>query len=140
VSELAALVAAGSGETASAHPEAVSAALACLDRFTAAFNACDVAGMDAELHFPHTMLAGAEPLVWRGPGQHPQDLFASLKALGWAATRYEAREPVLAADDKVHVVVTYTRRRADGSILSEHRNLWVVTRLRGRWGIAWRSY
>ena len=139
MSELAALVAAGSG-AAPAHPEAVSAALACLDRFTAAFNACDVAAMDAELHFPHTMLAGAEPLVWHEPGQHPPDLFASLKAVGWACTRYEAREPVLAADDKVHVLVSYTRRRADGSVLSEHRNLWVVTRLRGRWGIAWRSY
>ena len=139
MSELAALVAAGSGE-ASAHAEAVSAALACLDRFTAAFNACDADAMDAELHFPHTLLAGAEPLVWHEPGRHPRELFASLKALGWATTQYEAREPVLAADDKVHVLVRYTRRRADGSLLSDHTNLWIVTRRRGRWGLACRSY
>ena len=44
--------------------QAVAAASDCLDRFTAAFNARDVDGMDRELHFPHVMLSGAEVLVW----------------------------------------------------------------------------
>jgi len=117
-----------------------ASAEACLDRFTAAFNACDVAGMDAELHFPHTLLSGAQRLEWASPGQHPADFFDTLRATGWARTRYESKQPVLASGDKVHFVVAYTRRNARGETISTHHNLWVVTRREGRWGIALRSY
>lgn len=117
-----------------------AAASACLDRFTAAFNAGDLAGMDAELHFPHTLLSGAQRLVWDSPGQHPPDFFTQLRATGWASTRYESKEAVLASADKVHFVLTYTRRHASGEVLSTHHNLWIATRLDGRWGIALRSY
>ncbi|REN14638.1 hypothetical protein DSI41_16625, partial [Mycobacterium tuberculosis] len=57
------------------HAAAIEAASACLDRFTAAFNAADTHGMDAELHFPHVMLSGAQRLDWVGPGQHPPGFF-----------------------------------------------------------------
>ena len=120
--------------------EALQAASACLDRFTAAFNACDTAAMDAELQFPHVMFSGAQRLEWQAPGQHPADFFARLKATGWARTAYVAKDAVLAAPDKVHFVVTYTRHDAAGSVLSTHRNLWVATCRAGRWGIVLRSY
>ena len=68
------------------HAAVVAAASACLDRFTAAFNASDTRGMDAELHFPHTMLSGAQRLDWPAPGRHPVDFFDTLKASGWAST------------------------------------------------------
>jgi hypothetical protein len=128
-----------SGSAAST-PQAIGPASACLDRFTAHFNACDPAGMDAELHFPHVLLSGAELVVWDGPGGHPADFFDRLRASGWRETRYEAKEPVLASEDKVHFVVTYTRCGDGGEVLSTHRNLWIVTRKSGRWGIALRSY
>lgn len=117
-----------------------TAASACLDRFTAAFNAGDLAGMDTELHFPHTLLSGAQRLVWDSPGQHPSDFFEQLRATGWASTRYESKEALLASADKVHFVLTYTRRNASDEVLSTHHNLWIVTRLDDRWGIALRSY
>jgi len=119
---------------------AVEQALACLDRFTAAFNAQDLAGMDAQLHFPHTLLGGAETLVWERPGSHPPDFFAQLRGTGWASTRYESRQPVLASKDKVHLVVCYTRRSRLDEELSRHQNLWVVARRAGAWGIVLRSY
>jgi hypothetical protein len=34
----------------------------------------------------------------------------------------------------------YSRNRADGSIITQHRNLWIVTWQDGRWGIKQRSY
>ena len=128
-----------SGIVASA-PHVIGPASACLDRFTAHFNACDLVGMDAELHFPHILLSGAELVVWNGPGEHPADFFDRLRASGWRETRYEAKEPVLASEDKVHFVVTYTRRGEAGVVLSTHRNLWIVTLKSDRWGIALRSY
>jgi hypothetical protein len=118
----------------------IQAAAACLDRFTAAFNACDTAAMDAELHFPHVMLSGAARVDWPAPGQHPADFFDKLKTTGWAHTKYLAKDPVLVSADKVHVVVVYTRDDAAGNVLSTHRNLWIATRVDGRWGISLRSY
>ena len=120
--------------------ELIQAASMCLDRFTAFFNACDTDGMDDELHFPHVMLSGSERLIWREAGQHPFDFFAKLQASGWHHTQYETKEPVLVSRDKVHFVVTYSRRNKSGGILTMHKNLWIVTRVSGKWGISLRSY
>lgn len=118
----------------------VEAASDCLDRFTECFNACDAIGMDGELHFPHVMLSGASRLDWLQPGQHSADFFTALKNSGWNHTRYESKEPVLVSQDKVHFVVTYSRRNSDGDVISMHKNLWILVRASGRWRICLRSY
>ena len=43
-------------------PDAVEEASRCLDQFTAAFNALDLVGMEAQLYFPHVMISGAHTL------------------------------------------------------------------------------
>ena len=96
--------------------------------------------MDAELHFPHQMYSGSQTLTWAQPGQHPHSFFADLKATSWTHTRYESILPVLVNRDKVHFVVEYSRRNAVDAVISLHRNLWIVTRMDARWGIALRSY
>lgn len=118
----------------------VEAASECLDRFTAHFNACNAAGMDSELYFPHIMLSGASRLDWREPGQHPENFFVALKESGWHHTCYESKEPVLVSQDKVHFVVTYSRRNSANEVLSVHKNLWVVIRAGEKWQICLRSY
>jgi hypothetical protein len=117
----------------------IAEASACLDRFTSAFNSCDLEGMDAQLHFPHVMLSGSELLIWHSSGQHPSGFFKQLTKTGWAKTQYERKEPVLVAKDKVHFVVEYTRRDAHGGRLTTHTNLWVIVSINGKWGIAVRS-
>lgn len=112
----------------------------CLDNFTEAFNALDLEGMDAELHFPHVMISETETLLWKTPNQHPSDFFMRLKSTGWASTRYEAKVPVLTSQNKVHFLVTYTRRSIIDVELSRHTNLWIVVKRNGVWGISLRSY
>jgi hypothetical protein len=112
----------------------------CLVRFTNAFNACDINAMDDELHFPHVMYSGAERLIWYKAGQHPESFFENLKASGWTETRYEFKNPILVSQNKVHFVVNYSRRDAQGQILTMHTNLWIATSINGKWGIALRSY
>jgi hypothetical protein len=126
--------------TSEAQAILVTQAIACLEGFTQAFNAADAAAVDQYLHFPHIMLSGAQRLVWDSPGQHPADFFDKLRATGWSHTRYEAQTPVLVSADKVHLVVDYTRRDGQDKPISRHVNLWIVTRIAGRWGIALRSY
>ena len=119
---------------------AIAEARACVERFSRAFNSEDVAGMDRELHFPHTLFSPGSRLVWRTPGQHPADLFEALRRVGWTKSVYVSIEPLLAAADKVDFVVSYERQDSAGRVISQHKNLWIVTREDGRWGIALRSY
>jgi hypothetical protein len=119
----------------------IAAAIRCVEAFTERFNARDLPGMDAHLHFPHLILSGEQLVVWTEPGKLPASFFDDLhRDTGWAETRYQRKDAVLVSPRKVHLVVEYTRNRADGSIASSHRNLWIVTFDSGRWGIKQRSY
>lgn len=120
---------------------AVEAALRCIEAFTECFNARDVGGMDACLHFPHIILHGEQLVIWNQPGNLPVSFFDDLERdTGWAGSSYQRKEPVLVSPRKIHLVVDYTRNRADGSAASSHSNLWIVTFDDGRWGIKQRSY
>ncbi|MFD1940722.1 hypothetical protein [Paradevosia shaoguanensis] len=119
----------------------VEEAIRCVEAFTSRFNARDLAGMDAHLHFPHIILSGEQLVVWTEPGNLPASFFDDLhRDTGWVETRYQRKDAVLVSPRKVHLVVEYTRNRADGSTASIHSNLWIVTFDGGRWGIKQRSY
>jgi hypothetical protein len=113
---------------------------ACLDTFSTAFNTCNCAGMDACLHFPHILLSGSRLIIWEYPGQLDDNFFEDLKRSGWTYTIQDVRKPLLICPDKVHLLVHYTRRRADNSIITSHENIWILTRVNNKWGIVLRSY
>lgn len=56
-----------------------SQAFACIDSFTDTFNARDLAGMDACLHFPHIILSGERLVIWEHGGQLPASFFDDLE-------------------------------------------------------------
>lgn len=58
----------------------VESALRCVEAFTDRFNARDLHGMDALLHFPHVILSGENLVIWDGPGQLPVSFFDDLSA------------------------------------------------------------
>jgi hypothetical protein len=128
------------GKSGESDDQLITGAMACLDGFSDQFNAENPAGMDDYLHFPHMMLSGSEVLEWKEPGQLSKDFFAGLRKLGWKETRTLEREVVLVSQDKVHVRVKYARVKADGTVISEHENLWILVRRDDRWGIVVRSY
>jgi hypothetical protein len=123
-----------------ASDQVVAAATTCIRAFTECFNAHDPQGMDALLHFPHVILDGPRLFVWKQPNQLAPTYFQELVAAGWARSVYHDVEVVLASPAKVHLLVDYSRDRADGSQISRHANLWIVTFQDGRWGIKLRSY
>ncbi len=116
-------------------------AIACVEAFSACFNARDLAGMDARLHFPHIILSGEKLMIWETPGQLPSSFFPDLIAsTGWDRSVYQNKQAILVSPRKVHLLVDYSRNRSDGSIITRHRNLWIVTEENARWGIKQRSY
>ncbi|MGL1937350.1 MAG: hypothetical protein OCD01_20160 [Fibrobacterales bacterium] len=120
--------------------EMISGALECLEKFGDAFNTCDLAGMDNQLHFPHTLISGEKSIIWGKPGQLPSAFFDDLKAQGWGYTEVIYQKPILVSTNKVHFNVKYTRNRTDGSIISEHENIWILTLMNDNWKILIRSY
>lgn len=118
----------------------IAGATDCIVAFSACFNDRDLIGMDALLHFPHVMFSGEELLVWKHPGQLPNDFFDQLVTTGWEKSVYESITPILVSPNKVHFHVHYTRRRVDDSVITRHENLWIVVKVNGRWLIALRSY
>ncbi|MDR6858490.1 hypothetical protein [Variovorax guangxiensis] len=113
---------------------------AVLDEFMRALNAHDAAGMDASMHFPHTRFAGNAVKVYQAAGDNPMDLFARLQAEdGWSYSRWETREVIQHNASKAHVALSYTRFRADHSVIGVYDSLYVMTLVEGRWGIQARS-
>lgn len=116
------------------------AALEAVNAYMRAFNARDVAGTEAALHFPHVRLASGTVRVTEAPGSLPPDLFDRFAAThGWACSRWDHRRAVQSCSDKVHFAVQFTRYRADGSVIGHYPSMWIVTLRDGRWGIQARS-
>ena len=119
--------------------DSLSEAIAVLDAFMAALNRGDEAGVNASFHFPHVRLASGKVTVWQAPGDYKLEGFYARAGEGWARSQWEERTPIHVGSDKVHIGVEFSRWRKDGSELSRHKSLYVVTRQQGRWGIRARS-
>jgi hypothetical protein len=111
-----------------------------LDAFMDALNRYDAAGMDRCMHFPHPRIAAAKVVVYEKPGNNPMDLFDRLKKEdGWSYSRWVKRELIQCNDRKAHVQLSYTRYRADDSVIGTYDSLYILTKVDGRWGIQARS-
>jgi len=117
---------------------AVDEAMAVLDRHMAALNAGSEDGLAATLHFPHYRLSSGRMTVWDGPRDYFRD-FLARAGEGWHHSAWTSRTPIAASPLKVHLDVTFTRYRADGSALGAFRSLWIVARIDGRWAAQVRS-
>lgn len=116
------------------------ACMQVLDAFMDALNAYDSAGMDRCMHYPHPRIADGKVVVYEKAGSNPMDLFDRLKKEdGWSHSRWVKREVIQFNERKAHVVLTYTRMRADGSVIGTYDSLYVLTNAGGRWGIQARS-
>jgi hypothetical protein len=115
-------------------------ALEAVNAYMRAFNARDVGGTDAALHFPHVRLASGAVHVMEAPGSLPADFFERFAARDdWAYSRWDYRRAVQSCADKVHFAVQFTRYRTDGSVIGHYPSMWIVTQREGRWAVEARS-
>ena len=116
-------------------------AIECVEAFTDRFNARDLAGMDALLHFPHAILSDEKLVVWDRPGQLSAGFFNDLAdSTGWHQTSYKLKRIIHSSARKAHLLVEYSCDDATGRPITHHQNIWIVTFDHGRWGIKVRSY
>ena len=118
--------------------QAIDAALAVVDAHMAALNARDSTALAATLHFPHYRLAGGTLKVWETPDTYLEDFFARAGD-GWHHSRWDRKDVIAAAPEKVHLDMAFTRFRADDTVIGAFRSIWVIARLNGRWAAQLRS-
>lgn len=117
-----------------------AAVMAVLDRFMETFNAQDHEAHLATYHFPHVRIAGGRVAVSQTAEDYPRDYFEKrLIPAGWHHSAWVSREIVQEGPDKVHVATVFRRYRADGSVLAEFHSLYIVAKIKDRWGVQGRS-
>lgn len=117
---------------------AIAAARAVMHAHVAALNARDQPALAATLHFPHYRLTDGRLKTWATPDSYLTD-FLARAGDDWDHTRWNFLTVVAASPEKVHLDVSFTRYRADGSTLGTFRSLWVIACLEGRWAAQLRS-
>ena len=122
----------------------IEQAKASFTRWNTAFNARDIDGMVAEMHFPHRRLSGDnEYQVWRTADDFQatrgENLIVHLRAQSWDHTATTSIDAVQSGPDKVHLAINQSRRRADGTEYNAFPTLWIFTKINGRWGVQFRS-
>ncbi len=117
---------------------AAAAAMQCLDRFMAAFNARDIAAWETTFNFPSVRLA-SNTLAIIEAGYHRPEMFERGALADWDHSAWERREVIHAGPDKVHFDTRFSRYRADGSVIGGFDSIYVVTCENGHWGVKCRS-
>ncbi len=124
--------------------DSIEEAKASFQRWLTSFNARDMEGMFAEMHFPHRRLSGENEFqVWETAGDYRdtrnENTITALNSQGWERTEATSIEAVQSGPDKVHLAVDYCRVGADGTAYHTFPSLWIFTRIDGCWGVQFRS-
>ena len=118
--------------------KAVKAAIGYMD----AFNEAEVNKTDGFINFPHALVgANGVLVVSEKAGTLSSSKFFTdfRQRYGWNHTCWDSRVVIQSNENKVHLVVTYSRYRADGSKIGTFPSIWIMTRQDNRWGFKLRS-
>ena len=118
--------------------KAVLAAMAFMD----GFNAADPETARECLNYPHARVGADGTLVINETAgdQMRGDFFNIFRQrTGWNHSCRDLREVIQSSKTKVHLIVTFSRYKVDGSRIGTYPSIWVMTEQDGHWGIKMRS-
>ena len=118
------------------------AGIAAAQAFIDAFNSQHHARLAATLNYPHVRLAKGRFAQVESAAEYErrsQQGAVRLAEEGWHHSEIERIEVVHADASKVHLAMTVTRHRADGSVYNSFDTLWIATLVDEHWGIQFRS-
>ncbi len=109
-----------------------------MDKFMAAFNAKDMAALEATFHYPHIRISMYPLHVLTGPGQQ-EDIFGILAEENWARSGWTSRKIIQCDPSKAHMLASFARYHPDGSEYARYDGLYIIELRDGFWGITARS-
>lgn len=108
------------------------------DAFMRTFNTKDAQAWGATFHFPSVRIASGNVTIINSPADL-ENGFGRLEATGWHHSDWARREVVQCGPTKAHMLTTFVRYRADGSVLSQFDSLYIVEFKNDRWALTARS-
>ena len=120
------------------NPESEAEARRAIEAYFPLFNAGHARALLAVINFPHVRVASGTVTIipeaeWTGD---PTPLDPGER---WHHTELDSVEFFQSSADKAHARVVFSRYHADGTRYVTYEALWVVTKVRGQWGIQVRS-
>ena len=128
--------------TAMAQDDAGKMAMQAMDEFMSGFNAKDPKAWAASLNYPHVRFASGSVTVWESAEDFEKtavDSFTRLQAGGWDHSVWDSRDAVQVTEDKVHIVVQFSRFTEEDKRFATFQSLYIVTKKDGHWGTQARS-
>lgn len=112
-----------------------------MDNFLTTFNSGDPMAWARSLNYPHVRLAGGKVQIWNTPEEYARDNDVRVlkEKADWDHTEWDWRKVVQAADDKVHIAVSFSRYTADGKKIVSFESFYIITNVDGHWGAQFRS-
>ena len=107
------------------------------DDFMRTFNSKNPDAWAATFHFPSVRIASGNVRIINSAAD--LDPFHNLEASGWRHSDWAKREIVQCGPTKAHMLTTFVRYRADGSVLSQFDSLYIVEFKNNRWALTARS-
>lgn len=126
------------GDKAFASCAAYAPAYQVTDDFMRAFNSKDAAAWGATFHFPSVRIASGNVRIINSPADL-ESSFSTLAAQGWDHSAWASRKVVQCGPTKAHMLTTFVRYRADGTVLSQFDSLYIVEFKNNRWALTARS-
>ena len=118
--------------------KAVEAAIAYMN----AFNGGDIERLSNCINYPHARVGANGQLVVseNADSLTPLNFFEGFrKRYGWNHSCWDSREVIQSIENKVNLMVTFSRYRIDGSKIGTFPSIWVMTKKDNHWGIKMRS-
>lgn len=126
------------GDAAFAACPAYAPAYQVTDDFMRTFNTKNAEQFASVFHFPSVRIASGNVRIINSAADLESG-FATLGAQGWDRSDWARREVVQCGPTKAHMLTTFVRYRADGSVISQFDSLYIVEFKNGRWGLTARS-
>jgi hypothetical protein len=128
--------------TAMAQEDAEKMAMQAMDNFLTGFNAKDPAAWAASLNYPHVRFASGSVTVWENAedfAKNAVNSFERLQAAGWDHSTWDSRDAIHVTENKVHIVVEFSRFTEEDKRFATFQSLYIVTKKDGHWGTQARS-
>ena len=113
-------------------------ALQVLNDFLTALNARDDQDLFDTLNYPHVRIASERVAIW-STREEAESCYMQAAAdridSAWRRSEWDYRDVIQSSDDKVHLSVQFTRYDQENKPIASYRSLYIVTRVRGHWGI-----
>ena len=120
--------------------DAEAAAKQLIEDFFLAFNAEDNGALQQIANYPHSfLLDNGRVVTAASPDELVMNFEGTKEREGWHHSTLDAYKVCQSSADKVHVELTFSRHKADGTNYWTVPALWIVTKQDGEWGIQFRS-